>query len=367
MSEHQEFMRLALAEAIKGKGTTSPNPMVGAVLVHRGNVLAKGYHRYAGGSHAEVAAIRKVRSIPAGAILYVTLEPCSTVGRTPACTDFILRSGIRQVVVGAWDPNPKHRGRGIRLLRKAGLRVVTGVCREECQGINAAFDKFITRGMPYAVAKMAMSLDGKIATRCGDSRWISGVESRSLVQRMRHDADAVLVGSGTVRRDNPRLTIRDRSLALKNKPFWRIVADSKLTLSTRAKVFQPLRGHITCVATTAAAARARGKLYEKLGAKVLIVGSSSQGISLRDLFRRLAKLEIASVLIEGGPTFLASCLREKLVDKIALFVAPKIIGGSEAPGPVGGTGIGRMREALECHPCEIQRVGKDLLIECSLA
>ena len=352
----ERWMLVAVGEALKGNGTTSPNPMVGAVLVHAGRILSKGHHRHAGGPHAEAVALKKIKTIPAGATLYVTLEPCCTQGRTGPCTDLILQSGLRRVVIGSLDPNPLHHGRGESLLRKAGVEVLSGIAKDACEKINPAFAKYIIQGVPFAIAKMALSMDGKIATRTGDSRWISGRESRALVQRMRHAADAVLVGAGTVRRDNPRLTLRDATLPPKKRPLIRIVIDSKLSLSPLARIFQPARGHVTWIATTQQAKRIRGAVFKgRRGIEIIAVRNSSEGISMQDLFRELGKREITSVLIEGGPTILASCLEAGVVDRLAFFVAPILIGRSKT-----------IRKALACHDLSVRRIGSDLLLEASM-
>ena len=353
----ERWMQVAVEEALRGTGTVSPNPMVGAVLVHAEKILAKGHHRYAGGPHAEVMALKSIKNIPVRATLYLTMEPCCTAGRTPPCTDLIIRSGLRRLVIGSLDPNPLHHGRGVRLLRESGVEVVRGVAAESCETINPAFAKYITQGTPFGVAKMAMSLDGKTATRSGDSRWISGAESRALVKRMRHAADAVLVGAGTVRQDNPRLTVRDASLSAKKRPLIRIVADSKLSLSPRATIFQPVRGHVTWIATTRRSLRNRGGGFGgRRGVEMLAVESSKNGISLLDLFRQLGKREITSVLIEGGPTLLDSCLKEGVVDRLAFFVAPVLIGAEKAA----------WHKSIACYDMRVRAVGSDVLLEAAV-
>ncbi len=364
--QHERWMHVAIHEALQGLGTTSPNPMVGAVLVHAGKILAKGFHRHAGGPHAEVMAIRACKKIPSGATLYTTLEPCSTTGRTSACTDFIHRSGVRRVVVGSLDPNPIHHARGVKILRAHGIDVVTGIAREACEDLNPAFKKYITRSVPLGIAKMAMSLDGKVATRTGDSKWISSEDSRKLVQWMRHSVDAVLVGAGTVQRDDPSLTLRDKTLAAKKRDFIRVVADARLVVSPRAKIFRPVRWHKTCVATTQKAFLAKGKAFAKRGIEMLCIRPVKNGISMRDLFAQLAKREVTSVLVEGGSTLMASCLQEKVLDRVAFFIAPKIIGGVAAPGPVGGRGVAQIKQAMICKNMRVSGIGSDVLIEARL-
>ncbi len=356
-------MRLALDLALKGLGTTSPNPMVGAVIVRKARLISSGFHRYAGGPHAEIEALKRLKKVPRDAVLYVTMEPCSTQGRTPACTRALMDSGLKKIVIGCPDPNPAHAGRGIKMLKQNGWDVRLGVLREECKNLNPAFNKFIVKGLPLGEAKMAMSLDGKVATRAGVSKWISSEASRHQVQRMRHAADALLIGSGTVRKDNPRLTLRDPSLPKKRRPWVRVIADSNLKLPFSLEVFKPVAGHATWVAARPDAVKKHRLRYAKKGIELLGVKPVAGGISMKDLFTQLGKRGITSVLIEGGPTLLASCLEEKVVDRLALFMAPIVLGGQDALGPVGGKGRDTIQKALSCGKLSVRAVGSDLLIE----
>ncbi len=360
------WMRVALNEALRGRGTTSPNPMVGAVVAAGDRLLGKGFHRFAGGPHAEVEALRALRRVPPDATLYVTMEPCCTHGKTPPCTDLIIRRGVRRVVIGCLDPNPRHHGRAVKILRDRGVEVRTGADREACKRLNPAFTKHIVCGLPFVVAKMAMTLDGKIAARTGDSRWISCSKSRDLVQRMRHDTDAILAGAGTVIKDNPRLTVRKQGLPPKPRELVRIVADGTLSVSPKSRIFKEAKGHTTWIATTTKALRLRGKKFARCAVDFLRVKQAPHGILMRDLFCQLGQRGITHVLIEGGPTLLASCLNEGVVDRLSLFIAPKIAGGLMAPGPVGGKGVSVIAKALACRKMRVSRVGQDLLVEAEI-
>ena len=352
-------MAAALRLARKAAGRTSPNPLVGAVVVRNGRVVGSGYHRRAGEPHAEVDALRQAGPRARGATLYVTLEPCNHVGRTPPCCDAILRAGIARVVVAAIDPNPITNGRGIARLRRAGLRVVTGVRRRQAEALNAPFRKAMTARLPYAIAKIGQSLDGKIATSRGESRWITSPASRRLAHRLRREADAVLVGVTTVLRDDPRLTVR----GVPRRPGHpvKVIVDSRLRTPPTARCLNASTAP-AMVATTSRSASRIARLRAR-GAEVIRVASRGGRVPLRPLFRRLVQRGIHSVLIEGGGELLASALRERLVDRVAWFIAPRLIGGRRAPGAVGGDGIRRLGQAVRVEGMTCRRVGADLFIE----
>ncbi|MBI4495886.1 MAG: bifunctional diaminohydroxyphosphoribosylaminopyrimidine deaminase/5-amino-6-(5-phosphoribosylamino)uracil reductase RibD [Deltaproteobacteria bacterium] len=358
-------MRLALVLAAKGAGRTSPNPLVGAVVVRGGTVVGQGYHRRAGGPHAEIRALRQAGERARGATLYLNLEPCAHFGRTPPCTDSILRAGIGRVVAGMTDPNPLVSGRGIRKLRRRGVRAEVGLLERECRELNAPFCKYITTGWPFVILKAALSLDGKIATRAGDSRWISCPASRKFVHRLRQRMDAVMVGVGTVLRDNPLLTVR---LAGKGPRHpLRIIVDSRLRLPWGAQVVQTAGKVPTLVAATRAAPSSKLRRLAGIGIEVLVVRSDGRGqVSLRALMEELARRGIVSLLLEGGAALNASALREGIVDRLLCFYAPKLIGGETAPGLVGGEGIRRMAEAKAATIRQVKRLGPDLLVEWAL-
>ncbi len=363
----EKFMRLALALAARGR--TSPNPKVGCVIVKGGRVIGSGYHRRAGLPHAEIEALadaKRRRNSVRGATMYLTLEPCCRVypgKRTPPCTDAILASGISRVVAAMRDPNPKVRGGGIAVLRNGGVRadVAGGFFEEGARGLNLPYIKWITRRVPYVTMKMAMSADGKIATRTGDSRWVSGKESRRLVHRMRSECDAVMVGAGTVKKDNPRLTAR---IPGGHDPV-RVIVDSDLCLDAKARFMEDPEKVI--IAAAEIAKKGNGKnfsKFESLGARVLFCGKKDVDLGL--LMRELGKLGIQSVLMEGGSDLNGSAIEAGIVDRIMFFIAPKIVGGRDAKGPVGGRGVERMASALPLKNVKIERTGEDWLLSADI-
>lgn len=362
MDDHA-WMGRTLALAAQGRGLTSPNPMVGALVVSDGAAVGEGVHRRAGEPHAEVEALRAAGPEARGASLYVNLEPCVHRGRTPPCVDALLEAGIRRVVVGCLDPNPVVNGRGVEALRQAGVEVTVGVREEEARVLNRAFFKFIATGRPLVTLKTAMTLDGKIAAWDGASRWITGEAARAEGHRMRAGADAILVGVGTVLRDDPELTVRLPELGPR-EPL-RVVVDSRLRTPPEArllKVGAPARTLIACVAgAPAEAARA----LSARGVEVLGCPARDGRVDLDALLADLARRGVVSLLAEGGGELHASLLEAGLVDRVAIFVAPLLLGGRHAPGPVGGSGRG-LKEALRLGALEVRRIGRDLLIEADL-
>jgi diaminohydroxyphosphoribosylaminopyrimidine deaminase/5-amino-6-(5-phosphoribosylamino)uracil reductase len=347
------FMRLALREAEKGLGRTSPNPAVGAVIVRDGRVVAHGHHARAGGPHAEVVALRAAGARVEGADLYTTLEPCNHWGKTPPCSLAILQAGVRRVFVGSRDPNPVVNGRGIARLRRGGVEVVTDVLREACDGMNAGWFRYIRSGRPYVTIKAAVTLDGKIATRAGDSRWVTGPAAREEVHRLRDRADAVLVGAGTARADDPLLTTRLPRGA--GRDAIRVVLDTRLALPRTLHLFRPRSAAPTLVATTVARP-------PPLGAGVEAVRCAARGgrIDLEDLLAKLAGRGITHLLVEGGAEVHASFLAAGLVDRVVLFLAPKLLGGGK--DWLAGDGPPRMADAIRLEGLEVQRVGDDLML-----
>ncbi len=343
----ERFMRRALALARRGLGRTSPNPCVGAVVVRGDKIVGEGWHRRAGEDHAEVLALARAGRARQGAptsTLYVTLEPCCTWGRTPPCTEAIIRAGIRRVVVGTVDPNPKHRGRGLAKLRQAGIRVTTGVLAEEARRLNAAFNKWITSGLPLVTAKVAVSLDGKMATRTGDSRWITDAAARREGHRLRAQADAVMVSAGTVLRDDPALTLR---YGVTGRQPWRVVVDARGRSPREARLFTDRWRQRTVVVTTRQSSAAWRQALALRGVQVLVVAGEGGHVKLRALLVALGQMEMTSVLVEGGGDFLGALLDERLVDRVAFFYAPKIIGGRAAAPAVAGRGVARVSEAVQ--------------------
>ncbi len=353
----EDFMKVAIGLARRGLGRTRPNPPVGAVVVRDGLLAGKGYHRQAGTPHAEVLALQEAGSKARGATLFVTLEPCSHHGRTPPCVDAIVRAGIKRVVVGSVDPNPVVDGRGIRALKRAGIEVSTGVLKERCDELIEFYRKYITTGTPFVTVKLATSIDGRIATKGGDSRWITSVASRRYVHRLRDIYDCVMVGAGTLRRDDPELTVR---LVRGRNPVRAVVAEG-LNFKPILKFFTD-DGTERFVFTKKGVDPGRKKRFEKLGVKVVPIRQGSKEVSLRATIKELGKRGITSVIIEGGSRLAASVLKEGLADRIILFLAPLVIGGDGIPA-LRGLGVERLGDAIVLEKVRIRRFGEDIMVE----
>src|SRR3990170_1760168 len=319
--EHVRFMRLAIKLAEKGFGRTSPNPVVGSVVVKNGKIIGRGYHQDAGLPHAEVNALQDAGKKAQGSTLYVTLEPCAHFGRTSPCVTAIIKAGVKKVVIGSIDPNPKVRGKGIRTLEKNKIEVIKDVLRDECLSLNEAYVKYITKKTPFVILKLATTLDGKIATSIGDSKWITSLESRRYAHRLRSLVDCVMVGSGTILKDDPALTVR----LIKGKNPARAILDSGLRIPVKAKIFASHNERVF-IFTSANANKNKIRLLEEKGAEVIKVNQSKDGLSIKGVLRELGKRGVTSVLIEGGARVAASALKEGAVDKAIFIVAPKIIG-----------------------------------------
>jgi diaminohydroxyphosphoribosylaminopyrimidine deaminase / 5-amino-6-(5-phosphoribosylamino)uracil reductase len=353
----RRYLRMACRLAVRAAGRTSPNPMVGAVLVSGKRIISTGYHRFAGGDHAEIVALKRAGPKAKGATLYINLEPCSHFGKTPPCTGTLIRAGIKEVVAGMRDPNPLVTGRGFRQLRRAGIRVRTGVLEEECRTLNEAFIKYITRRLPHVTLKLAATLDGKIAAVTGDARWISDSISRNFVHRLRNETDAVLVGAETVLTDDPQLTCR---IAGGRNP-WRVILDGRLRIPLSARLLRHRDAEKTIVVTSDSAPLRKVRALEALGIQVWKF-PRRQGEILWPLFlRRLAALGIVSLLVEGGAKVAASALRARAVDKILFFYAPKILGG-DGRVMIDGLNIRRVIHALRVQRLAVHRSGSDLLV-----
>lgn len=361
----RNWMRRALDLAARARGRTSPNPMVGAVIVTDGQVVGEGFHAYAGSDHAEVAALREAGPAAAEGTLYVSLEPCCHHGRTPPCVDQIVRAGIRRVVAACEDPNPSVSGRGITALCEAGVRVEVGLLGEEAARLNEAFFKYIRTGLPFVTLKVAASLDGKIATRTGESRWITGESARRRVHHLRNEVDAVLVGIGTVLRDDPLLTTR-LGIADQRDPT-RVIVDNLARLPLRAKVVNRASTAPTILAVSQMAPRTTLEALEREGVQVIVVENSRRRVSLERLMEVLGKRGILSVMIEGGAEINASALREGIADKVLVFLAPILIGGKSTSTAVGGDGIESLAQALRLRDVRIERFDGDILVEGYLA
>lgn len=354
-------MSRALQLAGKAAGRTSPNPMVGAVIVKNGHIIAEGYHKKAGRPHGEIEALRKAGKKARGAQLFVNLEPCCHQGRTPPCTDTIIESGLKEVFIGMRDPNPRVAGRGIRQLKRAGIAVHTGLMKQECQRLNEVFVKYIQTGMPLVTLKSALSLDGKIATPTGESQWITGPEARERVHQMRDQVDAILVGAGTVLKDNPRLTTRLKKGKGRNPA--RVILDARAEIPLKARVFHHADRDRIIYVTTNKASTSRVSRLTNRGIRVHVFSRKSNHIQLKKLIKILGKMEIASVLLEGGSGINASALKDGIVDKVVLFFAPLIIGGESSPGVVGGPGIKSLKQSLKVKNLTVTPVGADWMVE----
>lgn len=354
-----KFMKLALSLAEKARGRTSPNPMVGAVIVRDGRIVGRGYHRKAGTPHAEIYAIAYAGAEAKGATMYVSLEPCSHYGRTGPCSQAIIEAGLSRVVMAMMDPNPQVSGRGRKILEEHGIEVRSGVLEAEARRLNEAFMKYITTGRPFVILKSAMSLDGKIATASGLSKWITSEGSRRMVHQIRDEVDAIMVGIGTVLRDDPSLTTRlpDGS----GQDPTRIILDSRARIPLEAKVLNLESPARTIVAVTPKASGERLTAL-KQHAEVLVIPERDGRVDLQVLVEKLGQMEIMSLLLEGGAEVNSSALKAGIVDKVMVFIAPKLIGGSSSPGPIGGTGIVDLSEAVPLTNISVTRVGEDMLV-----
>lgn len=354
----EAHMARALALARRALGRTSPNPAVGAVIVKSGRMIGAGYHRRAGAPHAEVEALTQAGARARGGTLYVTLEPCNHTGRTPPCCDAIIASGIARVVAATKDPNPRTNGRGFARLRRAGIEVRTGVLKPEAERLSAPFRKAMTSGLPYVIAKAGQSLDGKIATVTGESRWITSPAARRLAHHYRSEADAILVGVNTILQDDPLLSVRGARRRAA-RPL-KVIVDSRLRVPLAARCFQSPGPSL--VATTRGP-EAKQSALARRGVEVLVFPHRQGRVPLRLLFRRLARRGIHSILIEGGGEVLAGAFAERLVDRIAFFIAPLLIGGRTAPSSFGGPGIRRLARAIRLADVSSRRVGPDLCVD----
>lgn len=364
-------MQQAIRLAMRGYGTVSPNPMVGAMVVSaEGTVLGKGWHARAGQPHAEPLAIQDAMrngSIPSDATLYVTLEPCSTHGRTPPCVKAILDCGIKRVVVASLDPNPQHQGAGIQALREAGVETVVGVEKEQADQLNEAFFHWIQNRTPWVIAKSAMSLDGKIATRTGQSKWITSSRSRSIGMRLRLGSDAILVGVGTILADDPLLNCRLRKATRVSKQLTRVILDPRLRTPLNSQVVLTAGEIPTLIVTSENVSQEKSLKFEERGVQFLklpemLEASESDrqhGISLKSVLSYLGERNITQLMIEGGGETLGRALDQNIINRIHFFFAPKIIGGSTAPKAVGGAGAGSWNEILRLTQVQWRTAGPD--------
>jgi len=357
------WMRRALDLAGRGRGAVEPNPMVGAVIVRDGEVVGEGWHQRFGGPHAEVEALRSAGEKARGATLYVTLEPCCHYGKTPPCTRALIGAGVARTVAACRDPFPPVSANGLPELRAAGLAVEAGLLRREAQELNAPYFKLRATGRPFVTAKWAISLDGKVATRTGDSGWVSSPEARERVQRLRAISDAVLVGIGTVLADDPLLTCRVSS----PRTLTRIVLDASARLPLPSQLVTTAAESPVLLAATAAAPAERGAALRARGVEVLLLPAAEEArVSLDALLDELGRRGMTNLLVEGGPTVFADFFARRLVDRVVVYVAPKLVGGAGAPGALGGRGVAKMAEAIGLDLRGWERVGEDLELQATV-
>lgn len=362
-SEDIRYMQRAISLSLQGSGAVNPNPLVGAVIVKNGRVIGEGYHQQFGGPHAEINAINQATEDLKGATIYVTLEPCAHHGKTPPCAEAIIARGFSRVVIGMGDPNPLVNGKGVQLLKQAGIAVDSGILEDEISTLNEVFIKYICSGKAFVALKTAMTLDGKIATQVGDSKWITGEKSREFVHQLRHKYAAIMVGVNTVIADNPSLTDRS-SLGLKSHPL-RIVVDSTARTPLDAEVLNTKTAP-TIVAVTKAATSSAVEAIKQKGARVLVCKTHGNGVCLTDLVHQLSLQGIDSILLEGGSRLNFSAIDEGIVDKIYAFISPKLIGGEHAFTPLGGRGYDRMDQAITLDIQDITRFDEDILVVAKL-
>ena len=358
MMDDERWMKRALRLAEKGRGRTSPNPMVGAILVKKDDVVGQGYHAKAGEAHAEIIALLRAGEEAKGATLYINLEPCTHYGKTPPCAPQVIKAGVKRLVIGMEDPNPLVGGKGIKALKKAGLDVRVGILERECRRLNEAFCKYILEKEPFVTLKVAATLDGKIATRGGDSKWISGEDSRRFVHKLRDQVDGVLVGIGTVLTDDPLLTTGIKG----GRDPYRIVLDSRLKIPEEARVIGDFPARVVIAATELAPEDKIDRLAKR-GVRIMTLPSKEGRVDVKSCLFKLGEIGITSLLVEGGSRVNGSFLDEGLIDKLLLFLSPKVIGDFQAPGIFGGKGVFRLQEAIPLKEMKAKRIGEDVLLE----
>ncbi|MCT4607077.1 MAG: bifunctional diaminohydroxyphosphoribosylaminopyrimidine deaminase/5-amino-6-(5-phosphoribosylamino)uracil reductase RibD [Marinisporobacter sp.] len=356
-----KYMQRALLLAKKGMGYTNPNPLVGAVIVKNKKIIGEGYHKVYGGPHAEINAFNHATEDVRGATMYVTLEPCSHYGKTPPCAHAIVEKGIKKVVIAMKDPNPLVSGKGIEIIKNNGIEVITGVLEKEAKELNEIFIKYITTQSPFCILKTAMTLDGKIATYTGDSKWISNESSRKLVHRLRHQVSGIMVGIGTILADDPFLTTRLEDIQGINPA--RIIVDTHGKIPLDAHVLKDCKNTKTILATTELIETEKLKKIEKTGATIITTPLKDGKVDLPFLMKALGNQKMDSILLEGGATLNYSALKENIVDKIISFIAPKIIGGINAKTPIGGEGISHIKNAILLKDMKVSTIHEDLMLE----
>ncbi len=361
MDIDERFMKQVLRLARKGLGSTSPNPVVGALVVENGQIIGSGYHKKAGAPHAEIESISQAGERAKGSTIYVNLEPCNHYGRTPPCTKAILESGISKAVVGIPDPNPHVAGGGCKLLRSKGVEVKCGVLEEECTRLNEVYIKYVTKGKPFVILKGALTLDGWIATKTGNSTWITNEKSRKFVHSLRKRVDAIMVGVETIIADNPFLM--PYLIRRPDRAPVRVIADTNLRIPLHSRVFNSPKSALTIIAAGSNVSTTKKKAIEGLGARVIKCQMIDRQIDLADLLDRLAEMSISSVLVEGGAAIFGSMIREGLVDKFYIFIAPKILGGDNGIPFTRGPGCDIIENCLSLKVLMVRRFDDDIMIE----
>ncbi len=361
MNKHEFYMRMSLELAKKGKTTTSPNPMVGSVVVKNGRVISSAYHKRVGTLHAEAIALSKAGKKAKGSTLYVNLEPCSHVGRTPACTDIIIKSKVKKVFCAMIDPNPLSNAGGIKILKKNNIDVDVGLLQKEAKRLNEVFTKYITKKIPFVTLKAAESLDGKIATKTYNSKWITSEVSRDYAHTLRSEVDALLVGVNTIIKDNPLLTSRRARSPIK------VILDPDLRIPERARIFSKQSPSLSIVAILKESLNHKFtiekiKRLNKRGVLIIACPSKNNKIDLKFLLKELAELEIAHLLVEGGGQTLASFIEGGFVDRVLFFIAPKIIGGKDAITSIEGYGVDSVEKSIKLKDVKVERLGEDILV-----
>lgn len=356
MISHKKYMEIALKLAEKGKGHVSPNPLVGCVIVKRGKIIGKGYHREFGGDHAEVIALKKAGKKANNSTLYVTLEPCSHWGKTPPCTEKIVEAGVREVIIGMYDPNPLVEG--FREVKFRGLKSKIGILSKESEKLNEFYVKYMKTKKPFVILKVAMTMDGKVATKTGDSKYITSNEARKRVHKLRSEVDAILVGINTVKKDNPKLTPR----LIKGRDPMKVVVDSSLNMPLKCNLMKN-PSKLIIATTKKAPKKTMNRFYQK-GVNVIVCKTDKGRVDLKDLMKELGKRDISSLMIEGGPTLNSSVIKQKIADKLLIFTAPKIVG--KGMGAIGDLDITKINKAIKLKKIKTDKVGKDILLEAYL-
>jgi len=351
-------MERALELAKKGTGKVNPNPLVGAIIVKNGEIIGEGYHECYGEAHAERNAVKNANESVEDSTIYVTLEPCAHYGKTPPCVDLIIEKKFKKVVIGMLDPNELVAGKSIEKLEKNGVEVVVGVKEEECKKLNEIFIKYITSKSPFVILKSGMSLDGKIATYSGKSKWITSKESREDAQNLRNRLNSIMVGVNTVITDDPELTCRINN----DKKLIRIVVDTNLRIPLDSKVINN-KDKLTIIATTLNSNENKKQALRDLGIKVIEVSEKNNKVNLKELLRKLGQEGIDSVLIEGGGTLNFSALEENIVDKVIFYIAPKILGGENSKSCIAGIGFSELNQAVNLKDISYRKIGEDLVVE----